>query len=794
MRDKGLYNNILNWSKDHPGRLALGMGMVLALLLFWNCLPQPLFEVPYATVLEARNGQLLGAKIAEDGQWRFPIKDEVPQKFEQALLEFEDDAFYYHPGVNPAAIGRAMIQNIEAGKVVSGASTITMQVIRLSRKNQPRTYWEKIKEMILALRLELSYSKEEILALYAAHAPFGGNVVGLEAASWRYFGRPPSQLSWAESATLAVMPNSPALIHPGRNREHLEVKRNRLLKRLMQKGTLDSLTFRLAKAEPLPGKPLDLPQRAPHLLSRLYSGGHRGERIRSTVDISLQKQTEKIVQRHHKLLRQNEIHNAAAVIADVRTGAVKAYIGNTKNPANHHQNKVDVVTAPRSTGSILKPFLYMLMQDEGMLLPDMLVADVPTQISNYTPKNFSKTYAGAVPASEALSRSLNVPAVRLLQDYGVPRLHHYLQQMGMQTLYYPPEHYGLSLILGGAEGTLWDITGMYASTARFMNRYDVRDPQTKQFKSRPLHYIEGKEPTPSNDSFSLNAGAVWSTFEAMLEVYRPDDEINWRQYLSSRKVAWKTGTSYGFRDGWAVGVTPEYVIGVWVGNADGEGRPGLIGNKTAGPILFDLFDMLDETSWFHEPLYAMKEVPVCRKSGHRAGPYCTPVDTVAVPTTGLKTEVCPYHRKVHLDTSQEYRVHSRCMPVSKMKSKEWFVLPPVQEWYYRRNNPSYAMLPPLLEQCEQDVDATVTMELIYPHDASQIYVPKEMDGSKGKTVFEVAHRGSRSTIYWHLDEQYLGKTEAPHQMALSPEPGQHRLTLVDEDGVTLRHNFEILSR
>lgn len=794
MNEKNLHNGILNRVKARPGWAAWLLGFGAALLLFWNCLPRPLFEVPYATVLEDRDGQLLGARIAEDGQWRFPLKTQIPEKFEKALLEYEDDAFYYHPGVDPVAVVRAMVQNIRAGDVVSGASTLTMQVIRLSRKDQPRTYWEKVREMILSLRLELTYSKKEILALYAAHAPFGGNTVGLEAASWRYFGRPPSRLSWTEAATLAVLPNSPSLIHPGRNRDHLQSKRDRLLKRLLQEEAFDSLTFRLAKAEPLPGKPLSLPGISPHLLSRVYTSDLRGQRVQSTLDITLQKQAEQVVQRHHELLRQNQIHNAAAVIADVRTGAVKAYIGNTQEASRAHENSVDVVTAPRSTGSILKPFLYMLMQNEGQLLPDMLVADIPTHIAGYGPKNFSMTYDGAVPASEALSRSLNVPAVRMLQDYGVPRFHHYLQQMGMQTLSRPPEHYGLSLILGGAEGSLWDITGMYASAARFLNRYDVTDPRTHFFEAEPFHFVQGTDPSPPGGSFPLNAGAVWSTFETMLEVHRPEDEINWRQYQSSRKVGWKTGTSFGYRDGWAVGVTPEYVIGVWVGNADGEGRPGLIGIKTAGPLLFDLFDLLEETSWFREPLYAMKDVLVCRKSGHRAGPYCTPVDTVAVPIPGLKTEACPYHRQVHLGTSGEYRVHSRCMPVSEMESESWFVLPPAQEWYYKRGNPSYATLPPLLERCEQDADAAVAMELIYPHDTSQIYVPKELDGSTGRTVFEVAHRGSDSTVYWHLDDEYLGKTEAPHQMALSPEPGRHLLTLVDEKGTTLRHRFEILSR
>lgn len=785
---------MLLWIKGHPKWTSLIIVTGIALFLFWICLPSPMFDVPYSTVLETRSGKLMGAKIADDGQWRFPLNSEVPVKFEKALLEYEDRRFYYHPGIDPVAVARAIVQNLKAGEVVSGASTLTMQVIRLSRKDQPRSYWEKIKEMILALRLEFSYSKKEILALYAAHAPFGGNVVGLDAAAWRYYGRPPDRLSWAEAATLAVLPNSPSLIHPGKNRDRLKIKRDRLLDRLLQAGLIDSLTCRLSKAESLPGQPKPLPRMAPHLLNHFFTSDRRGQRVQSTLDMALQKQANEVVQRHHRMLSQNQIHNAAAIIAEVRTGAVRAYVGNTRDEKGAHGNSVDVITAPRSTGSILKPFLYMLMQNEGQLLPDMLVADIPTKIAGYAPENFSLSYDGAVPASEALSRSLNVPAVRMLRDFGVPRFHHYLNLMGMSTLYYPPEHYGLSLILGGAEGTLWDITGIYTSLARFMNRYDAANPETRMFKARQLQVIEKTGIPSSGRSFPLNAGAVWQTFEAMLEVNRPETEVNWRQFLSSRKVGWKTGTSFGYRDGWAVGVTPEYVVGVWVGNADGEGRPGLIGIKTAGPILFDLFDLLDETGWFREPLYAMEEVAICQKSGYRAGPYCTPVDTAAIPLPGLETKPCPYHRLVHLNVSETHRVNSRCRPVSKIKSKFWFVLPPVQEWYYRRSNPSYAVLPPFPEECQQVASAPGTMQLIYPHDNSRIYVPKELDGSGGRTVFEVAHSGGSSTIYWHLDQTYLGKTEGQHQMALSPQPGRHLLTLVDEHGATLRHQFEILRR
>jgi penicillin-binding protein 1C len=270
-------------------------------------------------------------------------------------------------------------------------------------------------------------------------------------------------------------------------------------------------------------------------------------------------------------------------------------------------------------------------------------------------------------------------------------------------------------------------------------------------------------------------------------VSRPEEEAYWRQFERSRKVAWKTGTSFGYRDGWAVGVTPEYVVGVWVGNADGEGRPGLTGIRTAAPVLFDVFDLLPETSWFGEPLYEMEEMEICTQSGHRAGAYCEQKETTTVPKPGLKTGVCPFHKKVHVDESRQWQVNSSCEDISNMTAVHWFVLPPVEEWYYKKRHPEYTPLPEMKPGCgSRDI---AFMKLVYPYRTSTIFVPVELDGSQGKTVFEVAHRGEEAKVYWHLDDQFLGETSRIHQMPLSPDPGQHTLTLVDDKGERLEYRF-----
>jgi penicillin-binding protein 1C len=775
----------------------LSLGLLLILFgLFWFSLPRPLFDDPYSTVLLDRKGDLLGARIADDGQWRFPPVDSLPEKYKKTAILYEDRFYYFHPGVNPFSLLRALLQNLRAGEIVSGGSTLTMQVMRLARKGKPRNVPEKIIEIILAMRLEWTESKEDILCLYASHAPFGGNVVGIDAASWRYYGRPPEQLSWAENATLAVLPNAPSLIHPGKNRSLLIQKRDRLLEKMKENGLLDSLDCELAKLEPLPDKPLPLPAHSPHLMDRIYTK-NRGSRVRSSLDALMQQRVDLIIEEHHKQLKHNNIHNACCLVLDTRTGKVMAYVGNTHNPGRpEFGGDVDIINAPRSTGSILKPILYCLMLEEGEILPGTLVPDIPTQYTGYSPKNFSLTYDGAVPARRALARSLNIPAVRMLQAHGSERFYYQLEELGLHTLRFPASHYGLSLILGGAEGRLWDITGMYASMGRVLDRYN----QTSLYHTgdiHPPHYIsQVPEQTKPDEGSAENihpfsAASVWLTFQSLLEVNRPESQAGWKSFSSSGEIAWKTGTSFGYRDGWAIGTSPDYTIGVWVGNADGEGRPGLTGIAVAAPILFDVFSTLPRSNWFRTPVNELYPVPICHRSGHLPGPFCPSEDTIYVPAKGRVSEPCPYHREIHLSPDGRYRVNSDCQDISGMRHESWFVLPPAQEWYYRAKNPDYQILPQIHPECKSK-DEIQFMEMIYPRHSARIYVPHEIDGSKGEIILEAAHRHPSSLIYWHLNETFIGSTRHIHQLGIAPIKGRYLLTLVDENGYSLVHRFEII--
>ncbi|MGX5820242.1 penicillin-binding protein 1C [Chitinophaga lutea] len=769
------------------------------ILLTWYyfALPRQLFTAPTSFVLEDVKGELLSASIAADGQWRFPADKSVPDKFAQCIVAYEDKRFYWHWGIDPIAATRALRQNFGGGRVVSGASTITMQVIRLYR-NKPRNLWQKCIEMILATRLEFRHSKKTILGIYAGNAPFGGNVVGLEAASWRYYGRKPDQLSWAETATLAVLPNSPALIHPGRNRDALLRKRNDLLEKLWHNGTIDSATFSLSAAEPLPDKPHLLPQEAPHLLSRFrkeYTGGTT--RLRSSLEQPLQQQVNDILFRHHLQLRANGVNNAAALVLDVETGHALAYVGNVYNPGDPEmESYVDIIQAPRSPGSTLKPLLYAGMLNDGLMLPNTLQADVPTQIAGYTPQNFDQQYDGAVPASRALARSLNIPAVRELQQYKAERFLELLRRLGISTMRKSAKHYGLSMILGGGETTLWELTGVYASMARTLlhqeqygGRYDADDYHAPGY--RPDERLpSGNSPMPHG---VLDAASIWYTFQAMEEVMRPGEEMIWQHFASSRPIAWKTGTSFGFRDGWAIGVTPQFVVGIWAGNADGEGRPGLTGVSAAAPVLFDVFRVLPGGGAFRSPVPELSKVAVCRISGHRAGEYCPERDSLAVPAAGLRSTACPYHQLIHLDATGRYRVTADCESPERIQHKPWFVLPPAMEYFYKATH-TYEPLPPPMPGCAELADAGRSMELIYPRHGARIYVPVEIDGSLGETVFKATHRRRGAKVFWHLDNTFAGTTEDFHQLSLRPPPGKHRITIVDEDGEQQSIEFEILNK
>ncbi len=763
---------------------------LLILLIWWAAFPAELFPPRYSRVLLDREGELLSARIASDGQWRFPSLLEsgsvLPEKYRQALIRFEDRRYYSHSGIDVPALFRAFRDNLAAGEVVSGGSTITMQVMRMSLGNPGRTLLQKGYEALLALQANLRFSKDDLLAVYASNAPFGGNVVGIEAASWRYFHRDPYNISWAEAALLAVLPNSPSAINLETGRALLKEKRDRLLEGLAETGIISQEDLRFAESEPVPSAPYPLDDLAPHVMDYFSAedGGFRkyGGKIVTTIDRNLQINAADILNRNGRLLNNYDVENAAALMADTASGEIRAYIGNLTYPGVQDRH-VDIVSSPRSTGSLLKPFLYAAMMDDGMLLPRQLVPDVPVKIGTYVPENHTHEFRGAVPADQALIHSLNVPMALLLRDYGVDRFYGVLKELGMSTLYRTADGYGITLILGGAEGILYDLVGMYAGlTSALIPSGGALRPPYKTLRLR--------EGTPDyvKDSAAVSSAAWWLTLQAMQQLDRPGEEGAWESYSSARRIAWKTGTSYGNRDAWSIGLTADMTIGVWAGNARGNGNPALKGSEAAAPILFDLFNLVEQEKELHKPA-GFIEVETCAESGYLAGPYCTDREYTAVPSK--PNRVCPYCRIVHTDADGLYQVDSSVLSPDRIVSTPRFVLPPQMEWYYLKRSADYSRLPPLHPELAQN-GADGRLVLVNPARGDTVYLPLDFGSGREKLVCEAFHSNPQEMLFWHLDDEFLGSTSGFHTIEISPGPGVHSVTVMDGEGYYQSHTITIV--
>ncbi len=732
-------------------------------------------DYSYSTVLNARNSDLLGASIASDGQWRFPEPDSIPSKIATCIRYFEDRHFYRHPGVNPLAIGRAALQNIQAGKVVSGASTLTMQIARMMR-GENRTIWQKMIEIGIALKLELKYSKNELLIKYLSMAPFGGNVVGIEAASWRYFNRPPHLLSWGESAALAVLPNNPGAIFPGRfNRQYLN-KRNRLLSTLLNYQVIDSTTYELSLLEELPNKPFSIPQKAPHLLTTIRETNPESI-TQSTLDPFWQTRTSQILERHHVQQMGNGVENVCAIVVNLNTAEVLAYVGNTSDQqAEGYQ--VDVIQKRRSPGSSLKPILYAYALSKGEILPQTLLPDVPTFFGGFSPKNFSGGYEGAIPASQALAKSLNIPFTYLLKDHTYEQFHQDLKKMGISTLDQPPGHYGLSMILGGADVKMWDLVNTYVKMHQALVAGSVSN----------ISYLKAESP---NEKIDLDPAAIWHTFNAMTELARPYGEEEWQSFSSSQLISWKTGTSFGFRDAWAVGLNGNVFVGVWIGNADGEGRAGLTGINAAAPMLHEIMRLSDhDRNWLKNLKPVMRRISVCEKSGMIANTLC-PSQITEVQQRAENSGLCTYHQEFPMDSTQSYRVNSSCYTLANSIAKTYFILPSSMGYYYSKIHPDYKGIPPLLPSCK--AGAGNPIEIIYPNANSKVFIPVTLDGEKGRLVLEASHQNEEATIFWNIGNEFYGKTKSDHQLEVFLPKGYHLLKLTDGKGNESKRTFEVIS-
>ena len=748
--------------------IILATGIIVFLIYLVTPLPKKLLSRDYSQVILAKDSTFLRVFLNEEQQWCLPpsLQPDIPENLKIAILTFEDQHFYRHPGVNPIALVRALYLNIKHQQVVSGGSTITMQLARML-ENNPRTIFNKLSEIFLAVKLELHYSKEEILNDYLAHAPFGANIRGYLAASHRFFGKKPNQLTWGEAATLAVLPNAPSMIFPSRNNRQLEKKRNVLLLKLYENNIIDLETYELSLLEKTPNKIIPFPLASPHLTDYIHSRNQLAV-VHTSIDQNLQYETNFFVKQHAAQLKQMGVMNLCAIVVDNQSGKVASYVGSQDYNDLENEGRVNGIISARSSGSILKPYLYALAIDEGLILPQTLIKDVPTYFSSFAPSNASESFSGISTASKALVHSLNIPAVRLLNSYGVNKFYNLLEAAGVQTLFRTADDYGLPLILGGAEVTPWDMAKLYMGMANAGNFQDIS-------------YLKAERSKSAHDLVS--SGSTYLILDQMKELIRPGLEFYWKKYSAQEPIAWKTGTSYGHKDAWAAGVTPKWTIIVWAGNFDGTSNKSLSGMRSAGPLLFNILKVLPkdpDNKWFKPNLKDFVTVKTCDDTGFYASEYCEKINETQAPVNMKPLKICPYHTRIYVDKKQEFAVCSHCWSGNQISESILKYSPDVN--YYLRKNGSL-----VINEAVHNPSCPVKQEhgilqIIYPINNANLFVTKDFDGTYQPVISRLATQFPEREIFWYLDESLVGTTVNKSSIPLKLRSGNHTLTAVDTEG------------
>lgn len=758
--------------------------ILLSILFICALFPvrKPVMSNDYSRVILDTKDRILRVFLNKDQQYCFPpdLSDSIPHKLEKAVLSFEDRFFYYHPGINPWSLIRATYLNIVNQRIVSGGSTITMQVARI-RKQRSRNIWSKVLEIFESFRFELRYSKKEILKMYLDHAPYGGNIQGYQTASWRYFGTNPDELTWAQATLLAVLPNSPGQISPIMNNNVLKLKRDKLLKSLHSKGEFDEQTYKLALLEEIPEEIVAFPFLSPQFTRKIDREISYGKPVvKTTLNKEIQEKTRFLAQRHMKLLVPLGIPNCAVLVAETRSRKVRAYIGSNDYNDDLNLGKVDGITASRSSGSILKPFLYALSVEKGIVLPETQIMDIPTYYGAFSPHNANESYDGVVRAKNALIRSLNVPAVRLLYTYGQYNFYDFLKQAGVSTLFRESDEYGLSLILGGSEIQLWDVVQLYCGLGDKGNFSE-------------LQYLEDQDNL--NYRHLIDEASAYLVLECLKEVKRPGAEYYWDKYMSQKPVAWKTGTSYGHKDAWAIGVTPDWVVGVWIGNFTGESNKSLSGARSAGPLLFQVLNALPpltESNWFETPEYDMETVDLCAATGFVAGEFCEDRVESVRPSVSSGLRICPYHKRIFIDSLNSFEVCSYCWNENRI-SRTILVYPPGVIQYLRNKGALSEKLPVHNEKCPV-LGGKEEVEILYPLQGMKLQVVKDFDGQLQEIVMRAAHRHKETSLYWYLDDSFLGMTMREHVLSVKVTAGEYNLYVIDEKGNKSSVRFSVVER
>lgn len=765
----------------------VAVGVLLGMALLWladRIWPLPMPGDDLARVVLAEDGTPLWRFADADGVWRYPVSpQEVSPLYLEALLAYEDRWFYHHPGVNPMALARAAWLNLRGGRVVSGGSTLSMQVARLLDPHD-RTLPGKLRQLWRTAQLEWHLSKDEILQLYLNRAPFGGTLQGVAAASWAYLGKSPKHLTPAEAALLAVLPQAPSRLRPDRHPERAQRARDKVLQRLAEYQVWPAQRIDEAREEPLLLAPRQEPALAP-LLARRLNTPNSPPLIRTTLDAALQRRLEDLLLGWRARLPERT--SAALLVVETQSMAVRAYLGSIDLSDERRFGHVDMIHALRSPGSTLKPFLYAMAMDDGLIHSESLLQDVPRRYGDYRPGNFSMGFSGPVSASSALALSLNLPAVQLLEAYGPKRFAAQMRMGGMPLVLPPLAEPNLSLILGGAGSRLEDLVGGYAALARGGLSAQVRLQPQDPLVERRL----------------LSPGSAWITRRILSGLARPDRDPH-AELVQRPQLAWKTGTSYGFRDAWSVGVGPRYLIGVWIGRPDGTPVPGQFGLASAAPLMLQVHDLLSNRDSQRGIEVPVEPVPdsvgvaaICWPLGqpmNRQDPNCRrqrfawTLDATTPPTLqaadqplglGLRETVWLNERALRVDAS--------CPGAKAHDVALWPA--PLEPWLPSAERRA-ARLPAVDPTCPPQMAASAPpLSIVGVRAGDSLRRPAT---SHEPLQVRVSALGGAGRRWWFLNGQPLGETQGQDSLQVSFEQaGRFELSALDESGETARVEFQV---
>ncbi|MEO5997030.1 MAG: penicillin-binding protein 1C [Chitinophagaceae bacterium] len=753
--------------KTHINKTIQKLFLAVIIIIISFFLLNLLFPVPgkieYSTIITDNKQEVIHAYLTSDQKWRMKTElGEISPLLRKNIIEKEDKYFYYHPGVNLLAVTRAFAKNIFHLKRTSGASTITMQVARMIEPKK-RTWLNKIREMFRAFQLEWKYSKDEILQLYLNLVPYGGNIEGVKSASLLYFKKAPDHLSLAEITALSIIPNRPSSLVIGKNNARILEERNQWLRRFANEKVFTLKEIEDALHEPLTASRGAVPQLMPQLSYKLKKQG--GDIISTNIELNTQLKIEKLVQDYVRFLYFKNIRNAAVVVIDNSSHKVIAYVGSANFADTLDAGQVNGAAAIRQPGSTLKPLLYGLAIDEGLMTPKTVITDVSTNYNGYAPENYDKKFNGYVTLEYALEHSLNIPAVKTLRLMGKNALVQKLGECDFGQIKKDQAKLGLSMILGGCGASLEELTGLYSS---FANEGVYCKPSLTSSNSTP------------RKKRILSRPATFMINEILSKVNRPDFPLNWQSTERMPKIAWKTGTSYGRRDAWSIGYNKKYTVGTWVGNFSGIGIPELSGANIATPLLFKIFNSIDYDSneeWFQQPKDCEMRM-VCTETGLVPNDQCAEVRMDYFIPLISSTSKCNNLQEIMISADSKISYCKSCMPENGYQKKSFKIITPEMQAYFTENKMEYDKIPPHNPLCEK-IFREGSPQITFPSDKAEYLISK-----KNPEPLQLTCRvgSDANKVFWYINNKFYKSSMAGTKQFFIPEEGPTKISCTDDKG------------